>query len=364
MRIGIDIRKYNDFGIGTYIQNLVTTIQTHSELDCIYFANDELKGLLKTKFNGNIVVDNSSKYSVKELFSISRKANHQHLDVFHTPHYTLPFNLRMPSIVTIHDIIHLRLKEYYSLPQRMYAYGIIKHACSASSAIIVDSEFGKTELLNVFTIDEAKIHVVPLGVGQEYYNDVKKEQIEIFKRENNIEKPYILYTGSLKPHKNIPVLLKAFKILLSKYDLQLVFTGEKLHDVAQLQNIVANNNLADAVIDLGKIEQSELRIAYRAAAVVVLPSLYEGFGFSMLEAMASGVPAIGARATSITEVIGNAGLLFNPYDESELAEQVGSVLRDSNLRSELILKGIERAKQFTWKNCSEKTLKIYKEVLQ
>ncbi len=364
MRIGIDIRKYTDFGIGTYIQNLTTILQTHSELECVFFAQDELKSLLKDKLKGKIVVDNSSKYSLQELFSVSKKANTQHLDVFHSPHYTLPFNLRVPSVVTIHDIIHLRLKEYYSLPKRMYAHSIIKHACSASSAIIVDSEFGKSELLSIFEIEEKKIHVVPLGVNQEYYDDVTTEQKKIFRNKYNITKPYLLYTGSLKPHKNVPVLLMAFKILLAKHDLQLVFTGEKLNGDIQLQQFVNDNKMANTIKDLGRIDQSELRIAYRASATVVLPSLYEGFGFSMLEAMASGVPAIGARSTSITEVIGNAGLLFNPSDENELAEQIDRVLVDAVLRSDLIVKGIERAKQFTWESCSKKTLNVYKEVLQ
>ncbi len=363
MRIGIDIRKYYDYGIGTYIQNLINVFQNQPDLNCVYFAQDELKESLKSNLNGNFVTNNSAKYSLQELFSVSRKANAQHLDLFHAPHYTLPVNLRMPSIVTIHDIIHVRLKEYFSLPKRAYAYLMIKHACSASSAIIVDSEFGKNELLSVFRVQENKIKVIPLGVNQSFFDKAKDKEKEIFRQKYGISKPYILYTGSLKPHKNIPFLLKAFNKISGKHELQIVFTGEKLYDNAHLSNFVIENKLTNAVIDLGRIDQSELRVAYQTASAVILPSLYEGFGFSMLEAMASGVPAIGARTTSITEVVGNAGLLFNPTHENELTHHIDTIITDAHLRSDLIDKGKERAQQFTWKLCAEKTLQIYKEVL-
>lgn len=363
MRLGIDIRKYNDYGIGTYIQNLVNGYQNEPNLECIYFAQDELQKTLNNTINGRIITDNSSKYSLRELFSVSKKANAHNLDVFHAPHYTLPINLKMPSIVTIHDIIHLRLKEYFSYPKRAYAYRMIKHACFSSSAIIVDSEFGKNELLSIFDLKEEKIHVVSLGVNQMYFGRVTVEQKEIFLRNCAITKPYILYTGSLKPHKNVSILLKAFKKIAVNNDLQIVFAGEKVSENAQLRQYIIDNNLANSVIDLGRINLSQLKIAYQAATVVVLPSLYEGFGFSMVEAMASGVPAIGARATSITEVVGDAGLLFNPTDDNDLIHQIDRVIHDSNLRAELITKGTERAHQFTWKRCIETTLKIYKEVI-
>lgn len=364
MRVGIDIRKYYDFGIGTYIQNILAEFQKQNKHEFIYFASDEQKKILRQWLNSAFVSENSPKYSLKELFSLSWEANAQHLDLFHAPHYTLPVNLKMPSVVTIHDIIHLRLKEYFSLMKRTYAYVMIKHACSGSSAIIVDSEFGKKELLEIFTIEEKKIHVIPLGVNQLYFAKVKDEEKQKFRQKYAITKPYILYTGSLKPHKNVPLLLKAFKKVFSSHDVQLVFTGESLNDHPHLISYLEQNQMTNSVSNLGKIDQRELIVAYQSASVVVLPSWYEGFGFSMLEAMASGVPAIGARATSIPEIVGDAGLLFDPKDEKQLAQQLNEVLSNSTLRSELIAKGYERAKQFSWKQCAEKTLQVYNEVVK
>ena len=362
MRVGIDIRKYYDYGIGTYIQNLAHTFEERSDLSCVYFIPDEYRSRITTSLRGEFVSENSSKYSLKELISVSENANAQQLDLFHAPHYTLPINLKMPSIVTIHDIIHLRLKQYFSLPKRAYAYWMIRHACKASSAVIVDSEFGKKELMQVFNIREEKIRVVPLGVNQLYFEKTNEEEKERIRKKYEITKPYILYTGSVKPHKNIPTLLRAFKKILIHNDMQLVFTGENLLLNPSLVAIVQDLQLKKSVIDLGRIGIEELKTVYQSASVVVLPSFYEGFGFSMLEGMASRVPVIGARATSITEVVGDAGLLFDPSDENELAKQLESLFSNSMLRSELINKGVERAKKYTWKNCAEKTLKIYHEV--
>jgi len=362
MRIGLDIRKYYDYGIGTYIQNIVNNFQIQKEIECVYFAQDNLISSISNSLKGEFIADNSPKYSLQELYTVSKKANLCRLDLFHSPHYTLPVNLKMPSVVTIHDIIHLRLKEYFSFTQRSYAYMMIQHACSASSAIIVDSEFGKKELLDIFNIKEEKVNVVPLGVNQSYFNKVKEEEKEVFRKKYAITKQYILYTGSLKPHKNIPILLKAFKNIVKKNDIQLVFTGEKLSDYPQLAQYVFENNLSESVFDLGRIDQAELKVAYQCASVVVLPSFYEGFGFSMIEAMASGVPAIGARTTSITEVVDNAGLLFDPKDENDLEKQLEIVLTNQKYRLELIVKGTERAQQYSWNRCIEKTLQIYHKV--
>jgi len=362
MRVGMDVRKYSDLGIGTYIQNLVRIFQLRQELDLVYFASDENKQNLGNSLNVKMITDNSPKYSLRELISLSSKANKQKLDLYHSPHYTFPLNLKMPGVVTIFDLIHLRFKETFSLPKRMYAFSVIQHACSASSAVIVSSEFGKKELLKSFKVNEKKIRVIPLGVNYLFFENVADERKEKFLQKYAITKPYILYTGSLKPHKNVPVLLKAFKKVLAAHDVQLVFTGENLSDEPLLMAYINQHQLNRSIINLGKIDQHELITAYHSAAMVALPSFYEGFGFSMLEAMASGVPAIGARAASITEVVGNAGLLFDPNDEDDLYQQILKILEDPIFRSSVIQKGKERAKTFTWEQCAEKTLSIYKEV--
>ncbi len=363
MRVGIDIRKFYDYGIGTYIQNLITAFDRRRDHSGVYFASDEISATMPELKNGEIVVNNSKKYSIRELFSLSIDAQNASLDLFHAPHYTLPLKLGIPSVVTIHDIIHLRMKNYYSMAQRLYAGLMVRHACSTSSAVIVDSTHVKEELLQLVRIPEEKIHIIPLGVNDSFFSRSSIDTIGTLKTAYKISKPYFLYTGSLKPHKNIPVLLKAFQRLIQNNDAELVFTGEKVADNGYLQAMINQYQLNPHIIDLGRVPQQELPALYQGAVAVVLPSLYEGFGFSMLEAMASGVTAIGARSTSIPEVIGDAGLLFTPDDDIDLFEKMELALSDSNSVIELKTKGVERARKFSWDTCAEETYRVYQKVI-
>jgi hypothetical protein len=152
MRIVLDARKYFDFGIGTYIQNLIPHIGSRCELVILLAPDDAERITLPSSIRK--VMNSSGKYSLGELRSIAKDANQLKADVFHSPHYTAPFGLKMPCVTTIHDILHVRGKEYFSFPKRVYARTMISHACRTSAAIIVDSEFTKQELLNTFHVKE------------------------------------------------------------------------------------------------------------------------------------------------------------------------------------------------------------------
>ncbi|MFZ4619229.1 MAG: glycosyltransferase family 4 protein [Bacteroidota bacterium] len=364
IRVGIDIRKYFDYGIGTYLQNLIIGLEELRGFDGTYFASDDIRDSVHGSIRGPIIPDNSPKYSLQELFSLSGSANRQDLDLFHAPHYTLPLRLTMPSVVTVHDIIHLRMKKYFSLPQRMYARMMIGHACRNSSAIIVVSEFTKQELINVFDVPEQKINVIYNGVHGSFSTAVTDFEQDAFRKKIGINGLYILYTGSVKPHKNVPVLLKAFAKLRRDFPVQLVMSGERSAMNPELQHQIDHLQLQDSIVETGRITESELRAAYQSAEAVVLPSVYEGFGLSMVEAMASGTPAVGARTSSITEIVGDAGLLFDPHDDEELVLLLRSVMSDGILRSELCTKGKKRAEQFSWKDCAERTMNVYQRILK
>jgi len=362
MRVGIDIRKYFDFGIGTYIQNLLAEFSKNNLLEMTYFATDEQKIVLQNSLNGKFVSENSSKYSLQELFSLSKNANADSIDLLHVPHYTLPLNLKKKSVVTVHDLIHIRLLKYFSFTHRMYASYMIRHACSNASHVIVVSEFTKNDILNSFDIPEHNITVIPHGIDPHFFQQRQDSEKIDFKKRSNITKPYLLYTGSLKPHKNVSLLVKAFKEIRKSADVQLVLTGETI-DI--YPGIVSQVELKDRnVISLGYLSRSELVTAYQCAEAVVLPSVYEGFGFSMIEAMAAGVPALGARATSIPEIVGEGGLLFDPYDADDLTNKFLRVYSDKNFKNELITRGFARVKLYSWKACAEKTLEVYQKVLE
>ncbi|RPI04746.1 MAG: glycosyltransferase family 1 protein [Ignavibacteriae bacterium] len=360
MRIVLDARKYYDFGIGTYIQNLVAHLESRCDLVLLVAPDDMHR--IDQHCLARKRVNTSKKYSIRELHSIAADANKLHAHVFHAPHYTTPFGLKMPCVTTVHDILHVKGNGHYSFPKRVYAQAIIAHACNVSQAVIVDSEFTKRELMESFTITDERIHVVPLGVSSMFFKKYPAKEVQRFRNKYGLVKPTILYTGSLKPHKNVELLISAFSNMRHRSDFQLAFSGEYIKKHHELWNVIKQKGLTGDVVEIGQVTTSELALAYRASAVVVLPSLYEGFGFSMVEAMASGIPAIGARAGSIPEVVGNGGLLFDPHSAEDLTCTLENVLDDTLLRKKLVLRGLRNVKRFSWEKCAEQTFQIYKDV--
>jgi glycosyltransferase involved in cell wall biosynthesis len=360
MRIVLDARKYFDFGIGTYIQNLVFHLKSKVEWILLIAPEDtqridELADIQKK-------TNSAGKYSLQELRSIAVDANALSADVFHAPHYTTPYGLAMPSVTTIHDILHVRGKKYFSPLKRLYARTIIGHACRSSDAIIVDSEFTKQELMDAFPVSEDRIHVVHLGVSAGYGKKYPPAAIRDFRAKHGLVKPTIFYTGSLKPHKNVGTLISAFAHLQHRAEFQLAFSGEPITKHRELWSSIKDNKMEGEVVEIGQISRNDLAVAYQAASVVVLPSLYEGFGFSVLEAMASGIPTIGAAAGSIPEVMGDGGVLFDPSSDADLTDALEKVLHDTELQKQLVARGWKNVERFSWEQCADRTLQLYKDI--
>lgn len=363
MHIGLDVRKYFDFGIGTYIQNLMLQFDNDNSLRYTVIAEPGSIETIRHRHRAEVIGNSSGKYSLGELFSVSRQINNAKVDLFHSPHYTQPYNLKCKSVVTVHDLIHLRFPEYFSLAQRTYARLMIRHACTASDLVIVDSDFTKSELLDQFSIKPEKIRTVHLGVGGKFFAEKDDRSVQQFRAKHNITKPYILYTGNAKPHKNIGVLIRAFAQMRNAKEYVLVFSGEGTANVPELIRLAEETGCRNAIIDVGRLPEDDLVNAYQDARCVVLPSLYEGFGLPVVEAMAARTPVIGARAASIPEVMGDGGLLFDPSSPDDLTDKLQRVLDDDTLRASLVAKGTERVKQFSWEVCAAQTLRLYREVL-
>jgi glycosyltransferase involved in cell wall biosynthesis len=360
MRIVLDARKYYDFGIGTYIQNLAAHMESRCDLVLLVAPDDAER--IHHVGSAQKRVNSSQKYSIRELRSIAADANKLQADVFHAPHYTAPYGLKMPCVTTIHDILHIRGTNYYSLPKRLYAHAMVAHACKASKAIIVDSEFTKQELMDVFRIAGERVHVIHLGVSSQYFKKCSLSAIKSFREKNGLIKPTILYTGSLKAHKNVGVLLSAYAHMKHRTEYQLAFSGESIRKQDNLWKMVKQKDLTNAIVEIGQVSSSDLALAYQAASVVVLPSLYEGFGFSVLEAMASGTPAIGARAASIPEVMGDGGILFDPHSVEELTDALEKIMEDTKLQNQLVQRGLKNVAKYSWEKCADQTFQLYKDV--
>ncbi len=361
MRVVMDGRKYSDFGIGTYIRNLVDYLRRQPEGTLELIAGSDQREELAAELKIPVHVNRSGKYSVSELFSVAFQVNTLPVDLFHAPHYTLPYGLRLPSVVTIHDLIHLRFPEYFSVRQRSYARIVMGHACRAAKAVIVDAEFTKGEILRTFDIAPEHIHVIPLGVAPAFKPAASAEEGRAELVSMGFEEPYVLYVGGLKPHKNVATLLKAFAQFRHRDAARLVISGENLWVQDSLTKLSEDLGIKRRILSIPMNSQRLIRL-YQGATVVVIPSLYEGFGLPIVEAMACGAPVIGARAASIPEVMGEGGMLFDPQSVDELARLMERVFEDSHLQQMQREYGLLNAARYSWELCGARTMEVFRTV--
>lgn len=363
--IALDARKYHDFGIGTYIQHLIREYASmqHPRDFLLFIAPEDAKTVVFPE-GVKTVITPYRKYSLGEILSFGRQINDTKVSVFHSPHYTLPIGLKSKSIVTIHDLIHLRFPQFFSLLQRSYSYGMIWHAIHDSCFIITDSEFTKLDILRSFHVREEKIIPIHLGVSEQFHRRAAPSLVMDFKLNFKLEYPYILFVGNTKPHKGLDVLLRAFKEVLTLFpEVDLVFAGGTPESEKSLQALMNTPVLSRRVKSLGRISNDELILAYQGAEMFVLPSLYEGFGLPALEAMACGIPVIVSDAGSLPEVVGNAAIICESENHGMFAEAIMNLLRDPMLKNAMIEKGKNRSAGFSWRATAQKTLEIYEKTM-
>jgi glycosyltransferase involved in cell wall biosynthesis len=362
--IALDARKYHDFGIGTYIQHLIREYASMQPIrDFLLFIAPEDATTIVVPEGWRTSVVPYGKYSLGEMFLLGRRVKANNVSVFHSPHYTLPFGLKSPSVVTIHDIIHLRFPQFFSPVQRAYSYGMIRHAIRDARFIITDSEFTKQDILRSFRADEQKIVPIHLGVSEQFRQKNDPSEAESFKSKFRLERPYILFVGNTKPHKGLHVLLRAFKEVLAVVsDIDLVFVGGPVSGNESLQRLINGFDVAGKVKSLGRLPEEELVLAYGGAEMLVLPSLYEGFGLPALEAMACGIPVVVSDAASLPEIAGDAAIICDTGKSGAFADAITALLRDSRLKAEMIKRGLKHARTFSWKVTAQKTMDVYNRI--
>lgn len=367
MRIAIDARKLHDFGIGTYVQNLLRQLArldgVHDYVVFCVKADEASLADLGPRFR--IVVDNSLPYSVLEQLSIPARLAQERVDLFHSPHYVLPPLVPCKSVVTIHDCIHLMFPQY--LPSRL-AYGYAKTfmwwAAHRSARVLTVSDASKRDILRYFDIPADKVTVIHNGLDGRMGVPPPEADVHRVRERFQLQEQFILYAGNVKPHKNVERLIDAFHLLHSNgfEHLKLLIVGNDISKYATLRRAIHAHNLHKYVRFLGFVPDTTLAILYRLASVFVFPSLYEGFGFPPLEAMASGTPVVTSNISSLPEVVGSAAVLVDPYDARSIADGIRSVLTDERLRQDLHAKGLEQVRKYSWETAARETLAIYDQV--
>jgi glycosyltransferase involved in cell wall biosynthesis len=367
VRIGIDARKLHDFGIGTYIRNLLRQL---ARLDCeteyVLFCRPDDRAVLSALGpNFRAVVESSGNYSVAEQLRIPLALKRERVTLFHAPHYVLPPLVACRSVVTIHDCIHLMFPQY--LPNRLafrYARASIVMAARRATRVLTVSESSKRDILRFVDIDPGKIDVIYNAYDERFAVEPREEDVVRVRERYQLHDEFVLYAGNVKPHKNLERLIQAFDLVRSRGldRLKLVLIGDEISKYAALRRAVHQHQLHKYVRFLGYLPEETLAVMYRLASVFVFPSLYEGFGLPPLEAMASGTPVVTSNVSSLPEVAGDAALLVDPYDPAAIAEAIYQVLNDERLRQNLRTSGLARARQFSWEQSVRRVREIYGEV--
>ncbi len=303
------------------------------------------------------------------------------INVFLSPYIKAPFFSPCPYITTIHDLLFLVTPEYTGWRYKPYneVFKIFGRTVSKrAAAIIADSLISKRDIIKIFGVPEQKIHVIPLGISEEYKPIRDTASIEHIKKAYGITGRYILYVGNFKPHKNIGRLIEAFADVAKNPtlipplqkggeggfpDFKLVLGGKRDKFVPLLEEQVNNLGIGDSVIFTDFIKDEDLPYLYSGAELFIYPSLYEGFGLPLLEAMACGTPVICSNTTSLPEVVGDTGILINPEDVKNISSAIITLLKDDELREDLRKKGLERAKEFTIEKYSSKILSLIESIL-
>lgn len=375
MKIAIDARGMlyvNDPSWHQYCRRLVSGLQqvdpTNQYVLFFNFFRQRHKHILNSyRFNENFQIET---LRIPQRFA-SYLFEDLHLpidivlgkvDLFHGPYFTLLHNAYGKSIVTIHDLIFIRVPEVVTPGWREFAKKRADYSIRRADAIVAVSEHTKGDIIDLYQIPEERIRVIYNGVGKEFFPTT--QGLGDVKVKYGIKKPYLLCVSAIEPRKNLLALVQAFSHLrrFREKDYHLVVVGIKGYRFEEVFQKVRELELEQDVIFTGKVPDYELPVLYSGSDLFIFPSLSEGFGIPPLEAMACGTPVIASNVSPITEVVGDAALLVDPYCTSSIAEGMWTLLTDVKLRDRLIARGLERSRLFSWEKAATETVKLYQEL--
>lgn len=300
-------------------------------------------------------------YSVSEQFEIPQVLEREKVEVLHAPHFVVPLWKKCPTLVTIHDTIHLIYpQDLPSMLGRTYARIMMNAAVRIADEVITVSHHAKSEIVRFLQVPASKVTVIPSGVSSDFARTASPQQKAAIREKFGICGDYVLYTGIYKERKNHVGLFRAFAVLLRRHPhLSLVIAGPLAEGEASLRQQAAELGIADHVRFTGFVSDEDLPILYAGAAVYACPSLYEGFGFTVLEAMACGVPVVANNATSLPEVCGDAAILSDATQPEKFAEAMEMALEPGALRDSMIDRGLENVKRYSWRKAADEVVQVY-----
>jgi len=369
MRIAIDIRKINEFGVGTYIWNLVRNLAGIDELNDYLLVGSQRNfhelGPLPPNFKQLYQPEENGLW--RDNISIPFDLHRQRLDVVHIPHHEAPFFTPSKLVVTIHDCVHLLFPQEDSSNFGNYrSYLQTKRVVHAAQHVLAVSRSTKDDLINIFELPDSKISVVHNALDERFaFTHTPGERKQVLER-YQLKDPFVLYSGKIRPHKNVHRLIEAFAVLKNELgdsdrykNLKLIIIGDELSKHQYLRLTVIRSGAQQDVRFFGFVPYPILRVFYQSAELFAFPSLYEGFGLPPLEAMANRAPVLASNTSSLPEVLEDAAVLVNPENVFDIARGMKLILSDDAVRQRLIQKGLEQVAKFSWKLAAQKILERY-----
>lgn len=371
MRVGIDGRYIQDHfpGIGRYTYSLINALAPLAADDTLVVLYNpalpnsryDLAALARYP-NVELVRLDVPTFSLAEQLHLPFLISHLSCDVFHSPYYVKPYRLAVLSILTLYDVIPTRYPAYYPRRTRLLIRWLQRLALRTAAHGIAISETTKSDFIHYYGLAPQHITAIPLA-ADDHFRPAEPAAIAAVRGRYNLPPHYILYLGSNKPHKNLEALIDAFSRIphrASRFTLVIAGAWDPRYPEPRQRAEILG--LESVVRFLGPVSESDLPALYSGATAFVFPSLYEGFGLPVLEAMACGAPVACSNTSSLPEIVGDAALTFDPTNVEAMAAALDRLLSDSELRAELRQRGLERAQRFSWAETARRTLGVYRSV--
>ena len=371
MRIALDGRTIQDHfpGIGRYTYNLALGLTELGSDDIVLLHNQRDANsrfdlnLLRARAGLTTLEANSAYFSPVEQWRIPRLVRRQRCSVYHSPYYLMPYLNPCPVVVTIHDLIPILYPQYFTAMQRVVFNVTVRLAARSARVVVADSEATAADLRRCLQLDSRKVRVV-LAAADPSLTRPGEASIEGVRSAHGLAKPYVLYVGSNKPHKNLTRLVEAWSQVKNRGQADLVIAGawDPAYDGPKIA--AARLGIDREIRWLGSIPQAELAALYAGCAIFAFPSEYEGFGLPVLEAMACGAPVICSDRSSLPEVAGDAAIVVDPDESAPWTEALERLLANTELRADMARRSLLRARQIRWAESARRMRSIYEYALE
>ena len=371
MHIAIDAHSVGTqlAGNESYITNLIEALaETDSENRyTIYVTKPEATARFGNRWP-NFTLRQTLPHTplVRVPLTLSRELRRHPVDLLHVQ-FTAPPRCPCPVVASIHDLSFEHLPQTFKRRSRMQMRLTVRHTARKAARILALSEYARNDIIKTYRIEAERVSVTPLAASRNFAPVTNTTELSRVRQTYGIKRDYILAVGSIQPRKNLPRLIGAYAHLRSLRPQaklpQLALVGKNAWLYNETLQAAKKYGFTDDIIFTGYVPEADLPPLYSGATCFVYPSYFEGFGLPVLEAMQCGAPVIAGDRTSLPEVVGDAGLLVDPFDEKALAQAMARVIDDANLADHLRVKGLRRARKFSWQETARLTLAAYGQAL-